>query len=193
VPTSYRSAPDMNTPSHRPRRSPPLCGAPLFDAGPIGHEPGSDERIVPLPGTGGRALRAPAQGFQAPCEMLGLVVHTALHQHQRPTPAQRPPIRVKAGLPCPVLKPSQYLGPWSSRQPRRPTREAAIAQPPHVALMLSQALSPPAARHPTAAQRPRETGLRDLASLQAPPRFEATCFTRCTSEVVRSPYHSRLV
>ena len=183
----------MKTPSHRQRLSPPLCDEPFFDAGPIVPEPGSDELIVPLLGIDGGALRAPAQGFQAPCEIMGMVVHTKLHQNQRPNPAQRPPIRVKTGLQCPVLKPSQYLGPLSSRQPRRPTRDASIFQTPHVALMLSQALSPPADRHPTDAQLPRDIGLRDLASLQEPPSFEATFFTLCTSEVVWSPYHSRLV
>ena len=138
-------------------------------------------------------MRAPAQGFQAACDIVGMVIHPKLHLNQRPDPTERPTIRVKTGFQRPVLKPLQHLGPLSSRQPRRPARDASIFQTPHVALMLSQARSPPADRHPTDAQLPRDIGLRDLASLQEPTSFEATFFTLCTSEVVWSPYHSRLV
>jgi hypothetical protein len=122
-----------------------------------------------------------------------MVVHPKLHQQARPTPPARPPLRVKTGLPCPVLTPCQHLGPLCSRQPRRPAREVAIVQTPNVALMLRKALSPPADRHPTDASLPRALGLSDLASLQEPPGCEATFFTLCTSEVVWSPSHSHLV
>jgi hypothetical protein len=66
-------------------------------------------------------------------------------------------------------------------------------QTPNVALVLSEALSPAADRHPTDAQLPSHIGLGDLTSLQEPPSFEATFFTLCTSEVAWSPYHSRLL
>jgi hypothetical protein len=183
----------MKPRSHRQRLSPPPCDEPFFNAGPIVPEPGADELIVALLGIDGRVLRAPAEGFQAPCEIMGVVAHTKLHQNQCPNPPERPPIRVKPGLQCPVLKPAQHLAPLYSRQPRRPARDGAILQTSHVALMLSKALSPPANRHATDAQLPRDLSLRDLASLQEPPRFEATFFTLCTSEVVWSPYHNRLV
>ena len=139
----------MKTQSHRQRRSPPLCDEPFFDAGPIVPEPGSDELIVPLLGIDGRALRAPAQSFQALCDIMGMVVHPKLHENQRPNPTERPPIRGKTGLQGPVLKPAQHLGPLCSRQPRRPARDDSIFQTPNVALMLSKALSSPTDRHPT--------------------------------------------
>ena len=183
----------MKPRSHRQRRSRPLCGEPFFDPGPIVPEPGPDKLIVPLLGIEGRALRAPAQGLQAACDVMGVVIHPKLHQDQRPDPTERPPICVKTGVQRPVFEQGQHLVPLFSRQPRRPARDAPVFQTPDVALVLGQALGPSADGHSTDAQLPRNVGLGVLASLQEPPRFEATFFTLCTGEVVRSPDHGRLL
>ena len=190
---SWQSSPEMNTRSHRQRLSRPLCGEPFFDPGPIVPEPGPDKLIVPLLGIEGRALRAPAQGFQAACDIVGMVIDPKLHQHQCPDPTERPTIRVKTGSQRPVLEQGQHLVPLCRRQPRRPAWDAPVFQTPEVAPVLGKALGPSADRHPTDAQLPRNVGLGELVSLQEPPRFEATFFTLCTGEVVRSPYHSRLL
>jgi hypothetical protein len=155
--------------------------------------PGSDQLIVPLLGIEGRAWRAPAQGLQAAYDIMGRIIHPTLHQNQRPEPTERPTIRVKPGIQRPVLEPGQHLVPWSSPQPRRPTRNTPVFQTPNVAMVLGQALDPAADRHATNAQLSCNVGLGGLVSLQEPPRFEATCFTLCTREVVRSPYHGSLL
>lgn len=183
----------MKTRSHRQRRSRPLCGEPFFDPGPIVSEPGVDKLIVPLLGIEGRALRAPAQGLQAACDVRGVVIHPKLHQDQRPDPTERPPLGVKTAAQRPVFEQGQHLVPLFSRQPRRPARDAPVFQPPDVALVLGKALGPSADRHPANAQLPRHVGLGVLVRLQEPPRFEATFFTLYTGEVVRSPYHGRLL
>jgi hypothetical protein len=122
-----------------------------------------------------------------------MVTHPKLHLNQRPDPTERPTIRVKTGFQRPVLEQGQHLVPLFSRQPRRPAWNAPIFQTPEVAPVLGKALGPSADRHPTDPQLPRNGGLGELVRRQEPPRFEATFFTLCTGEVVRSPDHGRLV
>lgn len=79
-----------------PRRG----GEPCFDPWPVLPQPGLDQGLIMLPRVDRRVLRAPAEPVEPRREIMRMVRDTKFTQHDGANPAERPSLRVKAGLPC---------------------------------------------------------------------------------------------
>jgi hypothetical protein len=112
-------------------------------------EPGLYQGIIPFPSVDGWVLRAPAQRPQSAGQVVGMVAHPKGHQNHRADAQERPPIRVKASLESAFLEDRQHALPLLSVQAGGPAGNGPCVQAGHVALMLTELLSPFADRHPT--------------------------------------------
>jgi hypothetical protein len=88
---------------------------------------------------------------------------TTCHQHDGANPAERPPLRVKAGLPCASPQHVPQVRPRLGGEPGRASRDAALAQTATVALVFSQSRRPAADRCATDAQLARHSRLGEVA------------------------------
>jgi hypothetical protein len=61
-------------------------------------EPRLDQGVITFPGIHRRMLWTPAQGFESASQVMGMVLDATLDQDHGTDPAERPSIRVEAGL-----------------------------------------------------------------------------------------------
>ncbi len=98
-------------------------------------------------------------------EIMRMVRDTTFHQHDGANPAERPPLRVKAGLPCASPQHVQQVLPLLWGETGRASRYAALAQTAKVALVFSQSLRPAADSGATDAHLARNSRVGEVAGL----------------------------
>jgi hypothetical protein len=98
-------------------------------------------------------------------EIMRMVRDTKFNQNDGANPAERPPIRVKAGLPCASPQHLQQVLPRLWGETGRASRYAALAQTAKVALVFSQSLSPAADSGATDAHLARNSRVGEVAGL----------------------------
>ncbi len=62
-------------------------------------QPGLDQGLIPLPRIDRWVLGTPAERVEAVREIMGMGCDTKCNQHDGANPAERPALRVNAGLP----------------------------------------------------------------------------------------------
>jgi hypothetical protein len=98
-------------------------------------------------------------------EIMRMVRDTTFHRHDGTNPAERPSIRVKAGLQCASPQHLQQVLPLLWGETGRAPRSVALVQTAEVALVFSQLLRPSAARRAADAHLARNGRLGEVASL----------------------------
>jgi hypothetical protein len=91
-------------------------------------QPGLDPGIVTFSGIHRRGLRTPAEGFESASQVMGVVLDAELDQGQGADPAERPSIRVEAGLQCSLSQHLQQGLPLPSGQAWRTAQRWLIPQ-----------------------------------------------------------------
>jgi hypothetical protein len=128
-------------------------------------QPGLDQGVITLPSRDRWVLRTPAACFEAARQIMCVVLNTKFDQNHGPNPAQRPTIRVKAGLQGASTQHPQQLLPLLWGEAGWTPRHAAPVQAAQVPLTLSQLLSPAVNSGATDAQLARNGRLGEVASL----------------------------
>jgi hypothetical protein len=153
-------------------------------------QPGLDQGLITFPGIHCWVWRTPAEGFEAASHVMGVVLDAKLDQHQGADSAERPSIRVEAGLQCSPSQNLQQVLPWPSGQAWRTARRWAIPQTLKVTLASPKLLGPGADRHATDAHLPGDSGMGKVASLPQPSGLQTAFFKLRAGELSWSPYHS---
>jgi hypothetical protein len=96
---------------------------------------------------------------------MRMVRDTRFNQNDGANPAERPPIRVKAGLPCASPQHLQQVLPLLWGETGRASRYAALVQTAKVALVFSQLLRPSADSCAADAHLARNGRLGEVAGL----------------------------
>jgi hypothetical protein len=122
-----------------------------------------------------------------------MVRDTKFYKNHGANPAERPTIRVKAGLQCASLQHLQQVRPLLWGETRQATQYAVLLQAAKVTLALSQLLSPLTDSSAADAHLARNGRLGEVASLQQRTGFHAAFFKLRTSELSWSPSQSYLV
>ncbi len=91
-------------------------------------QPGLDQGIIAFPGVHRRVLRTPAESFESASQVMGMVLNAEFDQNQGTEPAERPSIRVEAGLQCSLSQHLQQGLPLPSGQAWRTARRGAMPQ-----------------------------------------------------------------
>jgi hypothetical protein len=138
-------------------------------------------------------LRTPAERVESVREIMRMVRDTEFNKNHRANPAERPAIRVKAGLPCASTQHLQQVLPLLWGEARRAPRCAVPFQTAKVALALPQLLSPAADSRAADPHLARNDCLGEVASLQQPTSLQAAFFKLQTGELSWSPSHGDLV
>ena len=180
----------MRSRCHRRRRLPRLGGEPFVEPGPVLRQPGLDQGLITLPRVDGRGLRTPAERVEPRREIMRMGRDTTCHQHDGANPAERPPLRVKAGLPCASPQHVPQVRPRLWGEPGRASRDAALAQTAKVALVFSPSRRPAADRGATDAHLARNSRVGEVAGLSQSTSFQTAFFTWRTGELPWSPSHS---
>jgi hypothetical protein len=118
---------------------------------------------------------------------------TTFHQHDGANPAERPSIRVKAGLQCASPQHLPQVLPRLWGETGRAPRYAALVQTTKVALACSPLLRPAADRRAADAHLARNGRLGEVASLSQPTGFQPAFFTWRTGELPWPPSHGHPV
>ena len=156
-------------------------------------EPSPHQGLIPFPSIDRGLLRTPSQRLQPPGQIMSMVAHTKRHQNHRTDAPERPPIRVKTSLESAFVEDRQHALPRLNVQAGGTAGDRPCAQAGHVALMLTELLSPLADSHPTDAQSAGDVGVGELAGQEQPAGFQASCFALTTGEVSWAPDHGRLL
>jgi hypothetical protein len=183
----------MHSRFHRRRQGPRLGGAPVVDPWPVLRPPGPDQGLSTLPGGDRRGRRTPAGRVEPRREILRPGRDTKFHRHDGANPAERPSIRVKAGLPgaSPQPLPQGLPRPWG--ETGRAPRSVALVQTAAGALVFSQLLRPSADRRAADAPLARNGRLGEVAGVSQPTGFQPAFFTLRTGERPGSPSHGHPV
>ena len=102
---------------------------------------------------------------------MGMVLDPEFDENDGANAAERPTIRVKAGLQCTSTQHPQQQLPLLWGEAGRTPRHAALLQTAQVPLPLSQLVSPAADSGATDAHLARNSRVRELAGLQQPTGF----------------------
>jgi hypothetical protein len=156
-------------------------------------QPGLDPGIVTFSGIHRRGLRTPAEGFESASQVMGVVLDAELDQGQGADPAERPSIRVEAGLQCSLSQHLQQGLPLPSGQAWRTaqrwlipqTFKGPLASPKVLGLEADYRALTPIWRAMAAGQR--------WPSLQQPPGLQTAFLKLHTGELSGSPYHGHLL
>jgi hypothetical protein len=124
---------------------------------------------------------------------MGMVLDPKFDKNHGADPAERPPIRVKAGLQGASTQHLQQLLPLRWGETGWTPRHAAPVQAAQVPLTLSQLSSPAVNSSATDAHLARNGRLGEVASLQQPTGFQTAFFKLYTGELSWSPYHGAIV
>jgi hypothetical protein len=155
----------MRSRFHRRRQVPRLGGEPFFDPWPVLPQPGLDQGLITLPSVDRRVLRTPAERVEPVREIMRMVCDTKFNHNDGANPAERPSIRVKAGLQGASSQHLQQVLPLRWGETGWAPRYAALGQTAKVALVLSQLLRPLADRGAADAHLARNSRLGEVASL----------------------------
>jgi hypothetical protein len=156
-------------------------------------EPGLDQAVITFPGIHCRVLRTPAECFESASQIMGMVLDAKFDQNQGADPAERPPIRVKAGLQCASTQDLQQQLPLLCRQAWRTSRHWSVLQTPKITLAVAELLGPCTDSRTTDAHLARDGRAGKVASLQQSTGFQAAFFKLRTGELSWSPYHETIV
>jgi hypothetical protein len=121
---------------------------------------------------------------------MRMVHDTEFNQNDGANPAERPSIRVKAGLQCASPQHLQQVLPLLWGETGWAPRYAALGQTAKVAMVVSQLLRPSADRCAADAHLARNGRLGEAASSQQPTGFQTAFFQLRTGELPWSPSHS---
>jgi len=168
---------------------PRLGGKPLFDPWPITREPGLDQGVIPFTSLHCWMLRTPAEGCEAASQIMGLVLDAKFDQYQGTNPAERPPIRVKAGLQRSPTQHLQQVLPRVCGQARRTSRHSSVPQTLQLSLAAPKLHSPRADRRPTDAHLAGDGRVGEVTSWPQPPGFQTAFLTWRAGELSWSPSH----
>ena len=152
-------------------------------------QPGLDQGIITFPGIHRRVLRTPAECFESASQVMGVVRDAELNQNQGADPAERPPIRVEAGLQGSLSQHLQQGLPLPARQAWRTARRWSIPQALKVTLASPKLLGPGADRRATDAHPARDGCVGKMTGLQQPPGLQTAFLKLHTGELSGSPYH----
>jgi hypothetical protein len=183
----------MSSRFHRRRQFLRLGGEPFFDPWPVLRQPGLDQGLITLPSVDRRVLRTPAERVEPTREIMRMVRDTTFHQNDGANPAERPPIGVKAGLPCASPQHVQQVLPRLWGETGRAPRYTALGQTAKVALVFSQLPRPSADRRAADAHLACNGRLGEVASLSQPTGFQTAFFQWRTGELPWSPSHGHPV
>jgi hypothetical protein len=118
---------------------------------------------------------------------MGMVLDAELDQHQGADPAERPSIRVEAGLQCSMSQNLQQGLPWPSGQAWRTARRWSIPQTLKVTLASPKLLGPGADRRATDAHLTRHGGVGKMTGLPQPPGLQTAFLKWRAGELSGSP------
>jgi hypothetical protein len=152
-------------------------------------QPGLDQGIITFPGIHRRVLWTPAESFASAGQVMGMVLDTDFDQHQGADPAERPSIRIKAGLQCSLSQNLQQGPPLPSGQAWRTARCWSMPQTLKVTLASPQLLGPGTDRRATDAHLTRDGCVGKMTSLQQLPGLQTAFLKLCAGELSWSPYH----
>jgi hypothetical protein len=152
-----------------------------------------DQGIITFPGVHRRVLRTPAEGFEAASQVMGVVPDAALDQNQGADPAERPSIRVEAGVQGSLSQPLQQGRPWPSGQAWWTAQRGSIPQTLEGTRASPKLLGPSADRRATHAHLARDGCVGKMTGLPQPPGFQTAFLKLRTSELSGSPYHGHLL
>ena len=150
-------------------------------------QPGLDQVIITSPGRHRGVLRTLAESFESARPIMGRVRDTALDQNQGAAPAQRPSIRVEAGLQCSLSQHRQQVLSWPAGQAWRTARRGSIPRTLKVSLASPKWLGPEADRRATDTHLTRDGGVGKTPSLQQPPGLQTAFRKLCAGELSWSP------
>jgi hypothetical protein len=150
-------------------------------------EPGLDQAVITFPGLHYRVLRTPAEGCESASQIMGMVLDTTFDKNHGADPAERPPIRVKAGFESTVFEDRQHALPLLCRQAWRTSRHWFALQTPKIPLAVAELLGPCTDSRTTDAHLARDGRVRKVASLQQSTGFQAAFFKLRTGELSWSP------
>jgi hypothetical protein len=156
-------------------------------------EPGLDQAVITFPGIHCRGLRTPAECCESASQIMGMVLDTKFDKKHGADPAERPPIRVKAGLPCASTQHLQQQQPLLCRQAWRTARYWSVLQTPKITLAVAELLGPCTDSRTTDAHLARDGRVGKGASLQQSPGCQAAFFKLRTGELSWSPYQGAIV
>jgi hypothetical protein len=128
-------------------------------------QPGLDQGIITFPGIHRRVWWTPAEGFEAASQVMGMVLDTELDQNQGADPAERPSIRVEAGMQCSLSQHLQQGLPLPSGHAWRTARRWSMPQTRKVPLASPKSLGPGADRRATDAHLTRDGCVGQMTSL----------------------------
>lgn len=124
---------------------------------------------------------------------MRMVRDTKFNTNHRANAAERPPIRVKAGLQSASTQHPQQVRPLLWGEARRAPRYAVLVQIAKVALAMSHLLSPSADSGAADAHLARNGRLGEVASVQQPTGLQAAFFKLRTGKLSWFPSHGYLV
>jgi hypothetical protein len=150
-------------------------------------QPGLDQDIITFSGIHRWVLRAPAQSFESTSQIMGMVRDAELDQNQGADPAERPSIRIEAGLQCSLSQHLQQGLPLPAGQAWRTARRWSIPQTLKVTLASPKLLGPGADRRATDTHLTRDGGVGKMTSLQQPPGLQTAFLKLCAGELSWSP------
>jgi hypothetical protein len=87
-----------------------------------------DQGVITLPSIDRRVLRTPAERFKAVRQIMGMVRDPEFDKYHGANPAERPTIRVKAGLQCASTQHLQQQLPLLWGKEGRTPRHTALFQ-----------------------------------------------------------------
>jgi hypothetical protein len=152
-----------------------------------------DQGVITFASLDRRVWRTPAEGCESASQIMGMILDTTCDQNQGTNPAERPPIRLKTGLPCSPPQDLQQVLPLAHGQARRTSRRWSVPQTLKVALASPQLLGPFADRRAADAHLARDGRVGKVASLQQSPGRQAAFLKWRASEMSWSPYHRHLL
>lgn len=148
-----------------------------------------DQGVITFPGIHCRVLRTPAEGFEAASQVMGVVLDAKLDQNQGADSAERPSLRVEAGLQCSPTQKLQQELPLPAGQAWRTARRWAIPQTLKVPLASPKLLGPGADRHATDAHLPGDGSMGKVTRLQQPSGLQTAFLKLHAGELSWSPDH----
>jgi hypothetical protein len=124
---------------------------------------------------------------------MGMVLDAKFDQYQGTKPAERPPIRVKAGLQRSPTQHLQQVLPLVCGQARRTSRHSSVPQTLKLSLVAPKLHSPLADSRPTDAHLAGDGRVGEVTSLQQPPGFQTAFLKLRAGKMSWSPYHEHLL
>jgi hypothetical protein len=129
-------------------------------------QPSLHQGVITLPSIDRRVLRTPAERVESVREIMRMVRDTQFNKNHSANAAERPTIRVKAGLQSASTQHPQQLLPLLWGEARWAPRYAVLFQTAKLALALPQLLSPSADSRAADLHLARNGRLGEAASLQ---------------------------